>query len=129
MDHHEFKIKEHDKKFLDLESAVAELKSRPSMTRSLPGGKDSDTSTRASGSAVWVEQHMGFRVCDYEERKHGDAATRNRGLQECARGQGGSFLPTTHLRTNCAGKGKLQVHHTGDAQHGEGAQKCEYVHD
>ena len=40
VDHHEFKIQEHDKKFLDLESLVAELKSRPSMTRSQPGGLD-----------------------------------------------------------------------------------------
>ena len=68
VDHHESKIKEHDEKFLDLESEVAELRSRPSMTKSFPAGKDSETSTRASGSAEWVEQHVAFQVCDYEER-------------------------------------------------------------
>ena len=60
VDHHEFKIQEHGKKFLDLESAVAELKSRPSMIRSQPGEGNSDTSTRASGSMDQVRTARGF---------------------------------------------------------------------
>ena len=42
VDHHEFKVQEHDKKFLDLESAVAELKSRPYLIRSQLGHVDAN---------------------------------------------------------------------------------------
>ena len=38
------------------------------MTKSHLGGKDADTSRRASCSAEWVEQHVAFPVCEYEER-------------------------------------------------------------
>ena len=34
------------------------------------------------------------------------------------------FEPTVLARDNCR-----FIHHTGDAQHGEGGQKCDYVHD
>ena len=47
---------------------MAELKNRPSMSRSQLGEGNSDTSARASGSTDWVEQHVAFRICDYEER-------------------------------------------------------------
>ena len=62
MDNHEVKFQEHDRKFPDPENAVAELNSRRAMIRSQPASK------KASGSADWVEQHVGFRVCDFEER-------------------------------------------------------------
>ena len=58
VDTHEVKIQEHYGRFQDLENAVADQ----------PADGNSDTSTRAGGSSDWVEQHVAFRVCDFEEK-------------------------------------------------------------
>ena len=72
VDHHEFKIQEHDKKFLDLEIAVAALNSRPSMTTSQPGSN----SKWYSGSVTTRRETQGGR---------GDQKSRPSGLLSWAR--------------------------------------------
>ena len=109
VDHHESKIKEHDKKFLDLESAVAELKSRPSMTKSLPAGKPQrGPVARQSG---W-NRHVAFQVCDHEER-----STR------------GTRRPEIEAFRNALVDKMDPCYQPQIFDHGERAQKCDYVHD